>query len=64
MPKSYNWSLDAARPQNEAGFVMSAVGARVGLEAVRSAVVLALDALVVEVELVAVGAIVDEKELF
>ena len=48
--------LDAARPQHQAGLVVRPVRARVGLEAVRGAEVLALDALLVEIELVAVGA--------
>ena len=48
--------LDPARPQHQAGLVVRAVGAGVGLEAVRGAEVLTLDALLVKVELVAVGA--------
>ena len=48
--------LDPARPQHQAGLVVRAVGAGVGLEAVRGAEVLALDAFLVKVELVAVGA--------
>ena len=48
--------LDPARPEHQAGLVVRAVRAGVGLEAVRSAEVFALDALGVEVELVAVGA--------
>ena len=52
--------LDAARPEHQAGLVVRAVGAGVGLEAVRGAEVLSLDALGVEVEVVAVGAENDE----
>ena len=48
--------LDTARPQHQAGLVVRPVRARVWLEAVRRAEVLALDALLVEVELVAFGA--------
>ena len=48
--------LDPARPEHQAGLVVRAVRAGVWLEAVRGAEVLTLDALGVEVELVAVGA--------
>ena len=53
--------LDAARPQHQAGLVVRPVRARVWLETVRRAEVLALDALLVEVELVALGAKEERK---